>query len=330
MENCWIIGVILLGILLSRNIFNPLFGTAVGTKMISIPMASMLGTLFFTLGAFFNSSDTLSTIDQITFLNSQSQAFLVCLCVACILFVLNKRGIPLSIAQSMIGALLGFNLFYHYPVQLDLMKNILFAWIYAPLLAAIFAFILFLLIRHYVRKHPIGLLYRDVYLRIALLVVGCLVSFGTGSNNVSVLIGPYNKVSDFSHFSLLLIASLSIGIGFWSLKYHKIKIISTVLFPLTPLEAFISALTTAMTLFLFSNTAIYKFFSFLGLPFLTPAPLSVSSLMIGSIVGISLLKGISGLKLNVLGHIIFAWILAPCISCLICLALLSIINFKGF
>ena len=330
MENCWVIGIVLLGILLSRNIFNPLFGTAVGTKMISIPMASMLGTLFFTLGAFLNSSDTLSTINQITFLHSQGQAFLVCLCVACILFVLNKRGIPLSIAQSMIGALLGFNLFYQYPIQLDLLTDIVLAWIYAPLLAAVFAFILFLLIRHYIRKHPIGLLYRDVYLRIALLVVGCLVSFGTGSNNVAVLIGPYDKISDFSHFFLLFIASLSIGIGFWSLKHHKIKIISTALFPLTPLEAFISALTTAMTLFLFSNTTIYKFFGFLGLPFLVPVPLSVSSLMIGSILGISALKGIGGLKINVLAQIIFSWILAPCISCLICLALLSIINFKGF
>lgn len=330
MENLWIIGIVLLGILLARNIFNPLFGTAIGTKMISIPMASMLGTLFFTLGAFLNSADTLSTINRITFLHSQAQAFLICLCVACILFVLNKRGIPLSVAQSMIGALLGFNLFYHYPIQKNLLTDIILAWVYAPLLSALFAVILFLLIRYYIRKHPIGLLYRDVYLRIALLVVGCLVSFGTGANNVSVLIGPYNGISNFNTFFLLSLASLSVGIGFWSLKYHKIKIISTTLFPLTPLEAFISALTTAMTLFLFSNTALHKLLSFIGLPFFTPVPLSVSTLMIGSIMGISAVKGISGLKLNVLAQIIFSWVIAPCISCLICLALLTIINFKGF
>lgn len=325
----WLAGLIILGIFFGRNTLTPMFGTAIGTKMISVHVAGILGTVFFTLGALLNSSGTLSTVGKLSFIQTPQEAFLVCIGVTIILIFLNKQGIPLSIAQAVIGALVGVNLFYGYPLHPPMLYKVVSAWILAPFIAAFWAYMLFLLIRQYIRKHPIGLLYRDAYLRVFLLIVGCCVAFGTGANNAPVLIGPYQKTPLYSEFTLLCLTSLSIGIGFWTLQHRKIKIISTALFPLTPTEAFVSALATAMTLFLFSNGSLHHFIRSHGLPFFPLVPLPVSSLMIGSIVGISCLKGINGLKIPVLARIVLSWIATPCISCLICIAFLSIMNFKG-
>ena len=302
-----------------RNNFSNVFGSAVGTGILSFKLAAILTGSFLLLGAIVNGSGTSATISSLMHFSSLPEACCFSLILALMMLLLTSCAIPASVAQIFIGALIGWNLALDINIPWDKVIDIILAWFYSPLIACVTAFLIFKGMRFCLKKYPVPLLQRDVLTRFFWIIVGSFTAYSLGANNMPVLIVPFAQVlKDTASLSLLF--SVVVIVGCLMASRKVIKMVTHKLFPLSSLESLIVGFSGALTLLLFS-------FQNSVLPAL---PISISASLIGAIVGVSLAKGGYGLNGKTLSSIVASWIWAPLFSGLLCFFFISIMNMGGF
>ena len=318
-----LIGIMILGWSLGRNNLSNLFGTAIGTGMVQLKSAAMLALIFIFTGAFLSGSGTTSSVLALGDLRTPLDIIIVMISAAGVLEILSRCGIPASIVQTIMGALIGWNFFYQAEIDWQLVFQMVAAWFWAPLIAAGIAFTLMAGIRRQLVRHPISLLNRDRLIRIGLILVGIWASYTLGANNTGVMTGPFFSVfKESSYYFVTFGVCFAVGIGcFWADK-KVIKTVGRKLFPLSPTEAFVVMMGTAISMTFFSMQSIRNMLISYHLPAFPLVPIPVSNVMIGAIVGISLTKGGNGLRWSVLGRIFLSWISVPVVAGSICCFLL--------
>ena len=320
-----LISIMILGWSLGRNNLSNLFGTAIGTGMVQLKSAALLAFIFIFMGAFFSGSATTSSVLAMGDLKSASDIIVIMVSAAIVLELLSKYGIPASIVQTIIGALIGWNLFHHTTIHWPLVIQMVGAWFWAPLIAAVISLCLMKLIRYILSHHPLSLFKRDRIIRLGLILVGILASYALGANNTGTMTGPFLSVFKTSSFHLTtFLVCFAIGIGCFIADKKVITTIGRKLFPLSPAEAFIVMLGTSISMACFSMQTLRDILSAYHLPTFPLVPIPISNVIIGSIFGISLTRGGNGLRFTVLGQILLSWILVPVISGSICGLLLFV------
>ena len=315
----FLFGGLILAWAFGRNNFSNVFGTAVGTGIVSFKFAAFLTGLFLLLGAFFNSSGTSVTMSELAHFDTLSGAFSFSIIVTMMMMLLTRLSIPASVAQVSIGALIGWNLALSNDIVWDQVIDIFLGWFYSPLIACSFSFILFKIMRLFLQKYPVPLLRRDMWVRVLWVFVGSFTAYSLGANNLPVLMIPFSQmVGQIPVLSLLF--SMAVGLGCLMASKKVIKMLSFKLFPLSSVESLIAGFSSALTLLLFSfHNGLF------------PAlPISISASLVGSIVGISFAKGGYGLRGEALLSIVLSWILAPLFSGLLCFIFIFIMNMGRF
>ncbi len=319
-EFVFLLGGFILAISFGRNILGNVFGSAIGTGMLSFKLCAFLMAVFISLGTFCGSKEINQNIMHYIHFIDSVQVFYYALLLAGVIFVLTHLGLPLSVAQLGMGALAGWNLATGGHVQFSDILNLMKAWIFSPAIAGIIAFFIFKFARLYLKVHPVALLHRDLWVRFHMIWIGCLMAYTVGSNNLAVIIQPFASVLSFSDLWIKSSICVFVFLGCLLASHRVVKTISRDLFPLSPLEAMITAFSAAMTLFLFSQ----------GFSFLPAIPVSSGASFIGGIVGISLSKGGDGLKIKPLIWVASSWIWAPFLSGLTCFTFVVMMHIWGW
>ena len=315
----FLFGGLLLAWAFGRNNFSNVFGSAVGTGILSFKLAAFLTVIFLLFGALFTGSGTSETISSLVYFSTLSEAGAFSIIIALMMILLTKWGIPASIAQISIGALVGWNLALKQTVQWDRIIDITLGWFYSPLIAFVLAFILFKSMRIYFKYTSIPILYRDMRVRFLWVIVGSFTAYSLGANNLPILTVPFTSFIR-SYSFLLILFSVVVGIGCLTASQRVIKMVSSKLFPLSSIESLIIGFSGALTMLLFSFKN----------GFFPALPISISAALIGAIVGVSLAKGGYGLKGKTLVFIIASWLWAPLFSGLLCFGFVSIMKAGGF
>jgi PiT family inorganic phosphate transporter len=89
------------------------------------------------------------------------------------------------------------------------------------------------------------------------------------------------------------------------------------LLKLSPETALIVVLAQALVLFVFSSQDLEYWLISHGLPAFPLVPVSSSQAVVGAVIGIGILKGIRGIKYQILSGIALGWVTTPVIACLI-------------
>ena len=312
------LGAVFLGWSLGRNNLSNLFGSAIGTRMISLKTAVVFASLFVFLGVFISGYATTRHVNDLAQIFSYKEAFFVCVSAGCVIYLLSMVGIPASITQTSTGALIALNIFNQLLIDTKLVVKSFMGWIYTPFLSGAIAFVLFWFFKYWLKKYPVKLLHRDMFVRLGLLIVGAFSAYALGANNIASIAGPYISVNKDMTNILFALTALSVALGFYSADKRVIKTVSSGMFPLSPVEAFITIFASALTLFCFSSVTLKMVLTGLSLPSFPLLPVPLSEAVIGSIIAIALAKGIDGLKLKVVGQVILSWIVAPLTAGIFC------------
>lgn len=323
----FLIGGLFLGWSLGRNNLSNLFGAAIFTRMVRPKTATLIAIIFVALGALFGSAATADSVLGLAALRTMQDAFIISLAAGLVLWGLTYRGVPVSIAQTTIGAMVAWTLFYDIPGNSYLLQKIVLAWFYSPFLAAFASFLVFKFMRHLLCQYPMPLLYKDLFMRVGLIGVGAFAAYALGANNVASITAPYFLAASLPSWQINVLICAAIGVGFLTADKKVIRTMGSGLFPLSPMEALIVVFSGSVTLFLFSWNGLRLFLGSYGLPSFPMVPIPITSALIGAIVGVSLAKGGHGLNYNMLGTIVASWVTAPVISGLICWGILTIIFF---
>ena len=318
------IGGLFLALTFGRNNISNLFGAALFTRMVSMRTATSIAILFVILGSIISGSGTSSSMLQLGSPKTMADAFLITLSAGLVLWGMTYKGMPVSIAQAMVGATVAFSIFQNNLTHTDILQKTICAWIYSPFLAIGVAFIVFKIMRWILKYRPISLLYRDVFTRAGLIIVGAFSAYALGANNVATISSPFISASGWDALGVNLLICIAVGIGFLTADKKVIRTMGSGLFPLTPLEALIVVFSGALTLFLFSWGGLKMLLEYYGLPSFPLVPVPMTSAIIGSIIGVSFAKGGYGLKYKMLGYILLSWIITPLMAGLSCIYLMTV------
>lgn len=318
-----------LGWSLGANGAATIFGTAVATRMIRFGTAAVVAGLFVVIGSVAGVSGTAGTLDELGGIDAPAGAFGVALAAGLSLFLLLRQsGFPISTSQSIVGAIVGWNLYTGHATDPAVLSRIVSSWFFCPLLAGAIAALFYLSLRAATPRLRIHLLEVDALTRVGLLLVGAFGAFSLGQNNIAIVMGVFLRVSPFpeklmlgplrvsSAQMLFLAGGLAIAAGIATYSQHSMRRLGSGLTKLSPLAALIVVGATATVLWLFASPGLAHFLRAHGLPALPLVPVSSSQAAVGAILGISLVRR-SPVRWRSVGEIVLGWVLAPVLAALI-------------
>lgn len=314
-----------LGWSLGANDAANIFGSAVGSKMMKFRKAAIIASIFVVLGAVFQGKGTSDTLSSLGAVDALAGGFTVSLCAAATVFMMTRYAIPVSTSQAVVGAIIGWSSFTGHSTDYKVLTKIVSTWISGPILGMIFAALLFLLLRWILRKNKIHIIKLDSYIRIALIIVGAFGAYSLGANNIANVMGVFvnsapNLILDFGIFALdgvqilFLIGGIAIAAGIFTYSERVMNTVGNGILSLTPEAAIVVVLSQALVLFIFSSAKLSGVLIALGIPPIPLVPVSSTQVVVGSVIGIGIIKGAREIKFRALGEIALGWITTPVVA----------------
>jgi len=318
-----------LGWALGANDAANVFGTAVGTRMVRWSTAALICSLFVVLGAAVSGAGASTTLGKLGAISTLAGAFMTALAAAISVYLMTKSGLSVSTSQAIVGAIIGWNMFAQAPTDTRILTTIVGTWVLCPLLSAVIAVILYKALRLYLRHAELHLVRTDAYLRLGLLVAGAFGAYALGANNIANVVGVFIPAKPFPDLTigqftlssaqqLLLLGGLAIAVGVLTYSKGVMMTVGGELGRISPVAAFVAVIAHSIVLFMFASRGLEAWLIKAGLPTIPLVPVSSSQAVVGAVVGIAILQGISGIRWRVLGNIMLGWIATPILAGLIC------------
>ena len=318
-----------LGWSLGANDAANVFGTAVGTRMISFKKAAILSGIFVILGAVISGAGAARTLGELGAVNAIAGAFVVALAAAITVYWLTVLGYPVSTTQAIVGAIIGWDLFSGALIDYGSLEAIVLSWVISPILAAIFSALLYKVIAHGITNARIHMFRLDAMTRAGLILAGIAGAYSLGANNIANVVGIFVPISPFADISfmgwfklntaqqLFLIGGIAIAVGTFTYGKKVMLTVGAGITEMSPVAAFVAVLSNAVVLFLFASEGLRAFLLGHGLPAFPLVPVSSSQAIVGSVIGIALVKGGRGIRWRMIGEITGAWIATPVVAIVI-------------
>lgn len=326
----YLLSGLFLGWSLGANDTANIFGTAVGTRMIKFRAAAIVTSIFVILGAVISGAGTTRTLGELGAVNALAGSFTVALAAGMAVTWMTRLNLPVSTSQSIVGAIIGWNIFTGSPTDYSSLTKIVASWVVSPLLAGIFSFVIYKLTIYILPRLKVHLLMQDALNRLGLLLVGAFGAYSLGANNIANVMGVFVPASPFSdiHFSnvitfsgtrqLFLLGALAISAGVFTYSYKVMITVGKTLFKLSPVSALVVVFSESLVLFLFASRGLENWLLRHHLPAIPLVPISSSQAIIGAIIGIGLAKNIGSINFNILGKISLGWIITPFVAGILC------------
>jgi phosphate/sulfate permease len=322
-----------LGWSLGANDASHIFGSAVGSKMVSFRKAAIIASVFFIAGAVIQGSGTSHTLDKLGAVNAIGGSFTLALAAAITIYMMTKFALPISTTQAIVGAIIGWNFFTGNHTDSLTLEKIVSAWIAGPVIGAIFAVLLYIIVKKIKKSSGIHLIRFESYVKTGLILVGAFGAYSLGANNIANVMGVFVPAFHFndlnlgiftlsSNQQLFLMGGLACATGIITYSWKVMNTIGNNILELSSEAALVVVLAQALVLFIFSSTGLSNLIVKTGLPPIPMVPVSSSQVIVGCILGIGLYKGARNINFRVLGEIGMGWIISPAASGLLTFFLL--------
>jgi len=238
---------------------------------------------------------------------------------------MTKFSLPGSTTQAIVGAIIGWNLFTGNPTDNRALTQIVSTWISGPLLGAVFAILLYTILKTIKKNSSIHLIRFESYIRTGLLIAGAFGAYSLGANNIANVVGVFIPAFnlqplDFGIFTLsssqqlFMLGSMAIAAGILTYSNRVMDQVGNNIMQLSSESALVVILAQALVLFIFSSSGFSSFIARIGFPPIPMVPVSSTQVAIGSIIGIGLYKGARNINFRILGEIAAGWVLTPLFS----------------
>jgi PiT family inorganic phosphate transporter len=324
---------------LGANDAANVFGTAVGSRMVRFPTAVVLCGAFVLLGAVLSGGGASAGLGELGAVNALAGSFTVALTAGATVYAMTKLGLPVSTTQAIVGAIVGWNLFSRTPTDVTALTKIVGTWVASPLLGALFACLLYLLVRLAVRYAKPHLLHLDQLLRAGFIVAGIAGAYTLGANNIANVVGVFVHASPLADLpvgpfvlspaqQLFALGGLAIGVG-CAFSRPVMATVGRSLLRLNPAGGWVVVVAQSLVLFVFSSAWLQDVFRSTGLPVPPLIPVSSSQAVVGAVCGVAVAHGWRGLRQiqwTVLRNIAVGWVLTPVIAAGACYVALFVVQ----
>ena len=256
-----------LGWALGANDAGNVFGTAVGTKMVSWRTAAIICSIFVVLGAIVSGAGTSQTLGKLGAISALPGAFMTALSAAFAVYAMTKFGVPVSTSQAIVGAIIGWNFFSNSPTDMSTLTKVLSTWIICPLLSGVIAIFLYQIMKFSAKRVRIHMIRADAYKRVALIVAGALGAYSLGANNIANVVGVFIPAQPLPPFQvggiilsstqqLFVLGGLSIALGVFTYSKRVMMTLGNDLGRLSATSALIAVISHSVVLFMFASVGL--------------------------------------------------------------------------
>jgi len=322
-----------LGWSLGANDASHIFGSAVGSKMVTFRKAAIIASVFFILGAVIQGSGTSHTLDKLGAVNAIGGSFTLALAAAITIYMMTKFALPISTTQAIVGAIIGWNFFTGNHTDSATLGKIISAWVAGPVIGAALAILLYIIVKKFKKSARIHLIRFESYVKTGLILVGAFGAYSLGANNIANVMGVFVPAFHLKNLDLwiftlnssqqlFLLGGLACAVGILTYSRKVMNTIGNNILELSSEAALVVVLAQGLVLFIFSSTGLSNLIVKAGLPPIPMVPVSSSQVIVGCILGIGLYKGARNINFKVLGEIGLGWIISPVASGLLTFFLL--------
>ena len=292
-----LLGGVFLGWSLGANDASNVFGSAVASRMLKFWTAAVLASVFVLIGALLQGQAGIETLKGLTQFTLE-QAVVSSVAAATTVTIMTILGLPVSTSQAVVGAILGIGILNQ---QLNLagLGKVVACWFGTPVGAVVIAIIIYKVLAVFYNNLKINLFQSDILIRLSMIAAGSYGAYALGANNVANVTAVFVGAGHLSVFSAALIGGLSIGLGILTLSKRVMETVGKKLVRLDPFSALVVLLAQSITVHIYT---------FIGVP------VSTSQAVIGAVLGVGIVKGISTVSGRTLVNIIIAWLLTPAIA----------------
>ena len=291
---------VFLGWSLGANDASNIFGSAVSSRMVKFRTAALLGSIFVILGAVTSGQAGIETLKGLTSFNL-SQAVISSVSAAITITVMTFLGLPVSTSQAVVGAIIGVGILGN-ELNVSGLGKIFICWVTTPVGSAIITIILYKILAMVYNRLKISLFSSDQLLRIGLIVSGSYGAYALGANNLANITAVFVGAGMLSNFEAALIGGGSIAFGILTFSRPVMETIGKKLVLLDPFSALMVSIAVGVTIHIYTLIGV---------------PVSSSQAVVGSVLGIGIIKGASTVSIQTLKNIVFAWFLTPVVASVI-------------
>ena len=293
-----LIGGLFLGWALGANDSGNVFGTAVSSRIISYRKAIWLCAIAVVVGAVLQGEAGIHTLSGLTE-QTVGTLLVISLTSAFSVTLMTFLRMPISTSQALVGAISGVGLATGC-MNWGKLMTVVICWLATPIGAMLIAVILYSLLGFIFRKIPMSILTRDKVLWSGLIVVGVYGSYSLGANNVANATGIFaGQIDGVTNTHLALIGGLAIAFGVLTFSKRVMMSVGSGIMRLDAFCAFVAVTAMAITVNIFAVIGV---------------PVSTSQAIIGSIIGIGMLRGAHAIDFSNLRKMAFGWLMTPVIS----------------
>jgi PiT family inorganic phosphate transporter len=299
---------IFMGWSLGSNDSANIFGTAVFSKKIRYRTAVILCAVLVIAGALLEGRAGMHTLSGLVHQTADS-AFTASLAAAVTVTLMSIMKLPVSTSQAMVGAILGIGILRS-QINFSGLTKVLIAWVATPIGTIVATLILYPLLGRFLRLLRLNIFARDLVLKWGLIIAGCYGAYALGANNVANVTGVYIQTGQLNVLQAALLGGGSIALGAVTYSKNVMITVGKKLVRLDPFSAFIAV---------FSMALVVHTFAIIGVP------VSTSQAIIGSVLGVGILKGVQTINIRTLTLILFGWVGTPSIALAIAYLLFRIL-----
>jgi inorganic phosphate transporter, PiT family len=306
MEWLLIIGVIT-GVYLASNIgandIGNSMGTAVGSGVIKMRQALVVGALFMFIGAVFLSGNVIKTISggivDVSFITPIG-AVIATLTAGLWVSISILRKTPVSGSHSMVGAIFGYGIVYVglTNIKWNSLLIIGLSWITSPILGALIGFIFYYSLRRLllekIRSIAVSGRIEKVFSYLQILS-SCFAALGIGAIDIAAATGVMIAVvGTGSGIDIKLLGAFGLVTGILVAGNRIVGTVGRRITNLVPTRGFSAQISAA---------SVILAFAFLGMP------ISPTQTLIGSVIGVGLARRTHDVGSDVIKQILSSWAL---------------------
>jgi PiT family inorganic phosphate transporter len=265
--------------------------------MLKFWTAAILASVFVLIGALLQGQAGIETLKGLTQFTLE-QAVVSSVAAATTVTIMTIMGLPVSTSQAVVGAILGIGIL-NQQINLEGLGKVVACWFGTPVGAVLVAVIIYRLLAAFYNNFKINLIQADILIRLSMIAAGSYGAYALGANNVANVTAVFVGAGHLSVFSAALIGGLSIGLGILTLSKRVMETVGRKLVRLDPFSALVVLLAQSITVHIYT---------FIGVP------VSTSQAVIGAVLGVGIVKGISTVRNRTLVNILVAWVLTPAIA----------------
>ncbi len=301
-------GGLFLGWALGANDSANIFGTAVSSRIISYRKAIWLCAIAVVIGAVMQGAAGIETLSKLTTQNF-STLLVISITAAFTVTLMTILELPISTSQAIVGSVSGVGLVTG-NMDWSIFSKVIVCWIATPIGAMIIAILVYYLLGIIFSRIAMSILTRDKILWGGLVIVGVYGAYSLGANNVANATGIFSgQIKGLTDQHLALIGGLAIASGTLTFSKRVMLSVGSGIMKLDAFCAFVAVLSMAITVNIFAVVGV---------------PVSTSQAIVGSILGIGLLRGTHAVNFGRLHKMMFGWIMTPVLALILASAMYAI------